>query len=100
MCVSVSLWNDKVEALGRTLDELNGKLAQEIGAKSSLQLRAVDLQQRVMEVQQRLLLQVLWTLQRCVAVSCSVSLANLHQRLMELQERLVLQVLWTLCIVV
>ena len=58
MCVSLSLCHDKVEALERTLDELNGKLAQEIGAKSALQMRAVDLQEQVVELQHRLLLQV------------------------------------------
>ena len=65
----MSLWNDKVEALERTLDELNGKLAQEIGAKSALQMRAVDLQEQVVELQHRLLLQV--NCGRC-AVVCSM----------------------------
>ena len=52
------LCHDKVEALERTLDELNSKLAQEIGAKSALQMRAVDLQEQVVALQHRLLLQV------------------------------------------
>ena len=48
---------NRVDALERTLDELNGKLAQEIGAKSALQLRGIDLQHQVMELERKMLVQ-------------------------------------------